>query len=70
MTTKTLTMTDARASKLAIAAAAYTLSAEEFMLAALDAALVTCAESDGRLALMFGRIDSHEHGRKPELVAA
>jgi chloramphenicol 3-O-phosphotransferase len=61
MTSKTLKMTDAQASKVSIASAAHRLTSEEFILIAVDDLLEVCAEHEPRLALMFAHIDATEH---------
>jgi chloramphenicol 3-O-phosphotransferase len=68
MTTKTLRLSDARASKISVASAAHMLSTEEFIRIAVDDLLEVCADHDSRLALMFAYIDGRE--AKPETVTA
>ena len=60
MTTKELALSDGQDAKLSIASAAYGISSNEFVLAAVDTALAVCAEDDERLDRVFTAIDKRE----------
>jgi hypothetical protein len=57
MITRSLQLTEKQERQIQIASAAYGLSGEEFILAAVDAAIATCAEQDKRLALVLSHIN-------------
>ena len=60
MITTDLALSEGMNTKLAIASAAVGLSSSEFIRAAVDTALMACAEADRRLDLAFTAIDKRD----------
>jgi hypothetical protein len=59
-TTKELRLSDGLTTKLSVASAAYGMSSHDFILAAVEAALETCAENDEPLARVLAYVDERE----------